>query len=140
MFKEIIERFKLLTKLGIVTLLIKIKNFKMKMKSNSYRYVRPGLAAIGLSVLIFGFAIMPTVNATSYQAQINNLNSLNAQNQANINALKAQAGNYQQAISNYQTQINAVESSIAVNQSKQTQRLEHLIRLPLTQGEHSDKS
>lgn len=121
MLKKLIERFKLLIKRGIVTLRIKIKNPKMKKKPHTYRHVRPGLAAVGLSVLILGFAVMPTVNATDYQSQINNLNSQNAQNQANLNTLKAQAGNYQQAIANYQTQINAVESSIAINQAKQTQ-------------------
>lgn len=99
----------------------------MKQKPHTYRRVRPALAAIGLGVLILGFAAVPTVNASNYQTQINSLNSQNAQNQANLNALQAQAGNYQQAVANYQTQINAIENSIALNQAKQVEYQQQIV-------------
>jgi surface antigen/peptidoglycan hydrolase CwlO-like protein len=107
-----------LTKRGIVNLQKQDKKPKMKSKPHRFSRIRPGLAAMALSLLILGFATAPNVQAVNYQSQINALNSANANAQASINNLQVQAGSYQQAITNYQNQINAIQNSINVNQAK----------------------
>ena len=80
---------------------------------------RQGVLALASAVVLCGFGWTSTAGATNYQSQINNLNALNAQNQAAVNGLQVQANSYQQAIAAYQSQINAIDSSIAANQARQ---------------------
>ena len=96
-----------------------MKTYKQPHTSSSR--LKPGLAAMGLSVLILGFCLSPVVQAVDYQAAINSLNSQNTQAQSTINGLQVQASSYQQAVDNYQAQINAIQNSIAANQAKQAE-------------------
>jgi len=110
----------ILTKRGIVKERTKNKNPIMKKikQPHSHRYLRSGLAATVLGVLVLGFGFSPVAGAVSYQAQINNLTNQNTQAQAAINGLQVQATNYQQAITAYQNQIVGIQNSIAINQAK----------------------
>ncbi len=108
-----------MTKRGIVNLQGKDKKIIMKLlKPHRFNSLRPGLAAIGLSLLILGFASAPAAQAVNYQAEINALNNANSSAESSINDLQVQAGSYQQAISRYQAEINVIQNSINVNQAK----------------------
>jgi peptidoglycan hydrolase CwlO-like protein len=101
---------------------VHLKNKKMQtIKPHFFKRIRPGLAAMGLSILVLAFGVSPIVKATNYQAEINNLNAQNAQSQSALNSLQVQAGSYQQTIDAYQAQITAIDNSIATNQAKQAQ-------------------
>lgn len=89
-------------------------------KPHTHRYIRPGLAATVLSIVILGFGFSPVAEADSYQAQINNLTNQNTQTQSAIGSLQNQASNYQQAIAVYQNQIIGIQNSISINQTKLT--------------------
>ncbi len=115
-----------MTKRGIVN--VQPKNKKMKTeKPHFIKRIRPGLAAMGLSILVLGFGISPMVKATNYQAEINNLNAQNAQSQASLNGLQVQAGSYQQTINAYQVQITDIQNAIAANQAKLAQYQQQII-------------
>lgn len=108
-----------MTKRGIVNLQGKDKKIIMKLlKPHRFNSLRPGLAAIGLSLLILGFASAPAAQAVNYQAEINALNNANSNAESSINNLQMRAGSYQQAISRYQAEINVIQNSINVNQAK----------------------
>ncbi len=92
-----------------------------KVFPHKLKYLRPGFTAIGLSILVLGFAGSPMVNASNYQSEINNLSNQNAQIQATQNGLQVQAANYQQSINQYQAQIAGIQNSIAINQAKLNQ-------------------
>lgn len=112
----------------MVNIRIKNKNPKMKnFKPHINKYIRPGLSALGLSVLVLGFGISPVANALGYQAQINALQAQNNQAQATIGTLQNQATTYQQSINAYQAQISGIENSIALNQNKLVQDQNQII-------------
>ncbi len=93
-------------------------SINQKPHTTSRHFLRRGGGALGLSLLIFGFSVIPNATASNYQAQINSLNSQNTQDQSALNGLSVQATNYQQAINAYQAQINDIENSINANQVK----------------------
>jgi surface antigen len=66
----------------------------------------------------FGFAAS-CVSNDDCQAQINDLNSKNAQAQGVLNGLESQAASFQDTINALQTQINALQTQIAANQAQQ---------------------
>jgi peptidoglycan hydrolase CwlO-like protein len=109
-----------LTNCDIVNKRAKNKNSQMKKnkKPHLHRYIRSGVMATILSVLILGFGFSPVATAVNYQAQINNLSNQNTQAQTAIKGLQNQATNYQQAIVAYQDQIAGIQNSIAINQTK----------------------
>ncbi len=63
-----------------------------------------------------GFAV---AHADQFDAQINTLQSQNANVQGLLNGLANQASSYQEVINNLQTQINAVQNQLAINQTQQ---------------------
>lgn len=92
-----------------------------KLTPHKLKHLRPGLAAMGLSLLVLGFASSPVVKATNYQAEINSLSNQNSQIQSAQNGLQVQAANYQQAVNQYQEQILGIQNSIAINEAKLAQ-------------------
>jgi surface antigen len=75
--------------------------------------------ALALSVLITAGTLQSVVNADSFDEQIQALQSENATNRGNVEALQSQANSYQDAISRLQTQISAILAQIAANQAEQ---------------------
>lgn len=59
------------------------------------------------------------VHADQFDEQINALNAQNSQARNVVNGLASEAGTYQDAISQLQTQINGIRASLADNQAKQ---------------------
>jgi len=72
----------------------------------------------------FSFYFIKTMAATcstvsDCQAQINNLNSQNAQNSSSVSSLQMQAQNYQQALAILQQQITGIQTQINANLATQ---------------------
>jgi surface antigen len=76
-------------------------------------------AFLVLSCLVVIGTTAPVIRADSFDDQISNLKAQNAQGQAELGSLQAQASSYQDAINQLQTQINAIEAQIADNQARQ---------------------
>lgn len=111
-----------MTKRGIVRLRSKKQKTGMKNQNpHSTGNLRSAIAAMGLSMLILGFALSPSAKAVDYQSQINALNAQNSQLQSQIDSLQVQADSYQQEVDAYQTQINDIENAISVNQNKEAE-------------------
>lgn len=85
-------------------------------KSLSIR--QQAIAAVFVSAFIAGGVVMPLVKADQFDAQINALKQENAQNQANLDQLGAQAASFQDQIGKLQAQINALEDQIRANQAR----------------------
>jgi surface antigen len=92
---------------------------KQKTGNTSLIYkVRVIVLAVVLAGVVGGAAV---AHADKYDEQINALSADNANTRGVVGSLTAQAGSYQAAIDQKQSQINALEGQIAANQAKQSQ-------------------
>lgn len=89
---------------------------KLKQISSLLLSLRTLIVAFAVVGLIVG---MDFAHADQYDSQINALQQANNANQAQVNSLAAQAGSYQEALSQIQNQIDALQAALNVNQAKQ---------------------
>ena len=98
------------------------------------------IAAVFALVLIptrgFGVFAANCATVADCQAQINNLNSQNAQSQATLSNLESQAGSYQAAIAALQAQISGLRQQIQDNENQQAQAQAQLDQEKKTLGEN----
>ena len=91
---------------------------KQKLGLSSRLAQRAAIFAV-LAVVAFAAVIVPNVRADDYDAKIQELRGINAQNQAAANDLQSQANSYQEAISKLQAQIDGVLIQLAASQTQQ---------------------
>lgn len=93
--------------------------FKSNKKMKKASQIKQSLFLVaGAVLLVIGFGVTPFVQAATLQEQINQLQSANNENQANVNHLKVQAATYQGEIDRLQGQINGIRAQIAENEAK----------------------
>lgn len=91
----------------------------IKTPKTSLRALKKTGALVVLSCLVAASLGSPVTRADTYDDQINSLNAQNAQNQNALGSLEGQAASYQAAISQLQSQISTIQGQIAANQAQQ---------------------
>ena len=100
----------------------KTKMAKQKSKNQSVISRLQGAPLLMVAALFAVAGVTAAVvHADTYQQQIDNLNSQNAQSQNSLNALQLQANSYQEAIDQLQQQIAGIQAAIAANQARQAE-------------------
>lgn len=93
---------------------------KIKINIQNDFFHKPVRLPIALSVLALVLSIVsvPIARADKFDQQIQQLQSQNAQTQAQVDQLQAQASSYQDAINKLQAQIDALSAQIQANKQK----------------------
>jgi surface antigen len=105
----------------MLKLYFKKPKMKQTMAKNTSRWRQlAGLPVLVIAVLlIIGGAVIPSVRADSFDAQIKELQDKNSQNRNALGSLMDQASSYQDAISKLQAQIDSLQGLINANVARQ---------------------